>query len=108
MTDYDKLAADARTAKQVALIACQASDDGGSANLDATFYPLEKGQRSARVVAAFRAAGLQASETRWIGRGVMVQPPGTGQGNKRYASNQALHRSLSASGWSVVPYCQMD
>lgn len=108
MTDFSKLTADARTAKQVALIACQATDDGGTANLDATFFPIEKGQRSAGIVAALRAAGLQASEARWLGRGVMVQPPGVGQGNKRYVSNQALYRSLAASGWPVTPYYQMD
>lgn len=108
MIDFDKLTADARTAKQVALIACQATDDGGTANLDATFFPLEKGQRAERVVAALAVAGLSAYQTRWFGRGVMVQPPGEGQGNKRYASNQALFRSLTASGWSVSPYYQMD
>lgn len=107
-SDLSKLTADALTARAAAVAACNASDDGGSANLDATFFPLEKGQKAQPVADAFKRAGLSASEARWLGRGVMVQPPGTGQGNKRHASNQALHRSLSAAGWPVVPYHQMD
>ena len=108
MTNLDKLTTDATRAKNDALAACAAVSDLGTANLDATFFRLAKGQRSERIVAAFRAAGLSASATRWLGRGVMVQPPGTGQGNKRYAANQALYKALAAAGWPVTPYYQMD
>lgn len=103
-----QLCADAKAAKFVAEIACQATDDGGTCNLDAVFFPLGKGVKAGPVVRAFREAGLSAGQTRWLGRGVMVSPPGTGQANKRYAANKALHQSLTASGWPVIAYHQMD
>lgn len=106
--NLERLTIDARVAKELALTAAALSEDGGSCNLDGTFLMLEKGQRSGPVVAALNAAGLAASATRWLGRGVMVSPPGAGQANKRYASNQALFKQMDAAGWRVVPYCQMD
>jgi hypothetical protein len=99
-------------AAKLARLLAEATDhvtvDNGTCNLDATFYRLGKGQRAQPIVDAFRAAGLSASPTRWIGRGVMVQPPGMGQANKRHAANQALYNSLHAAGWPVTPYYQMD
>ncbi len=106
--DFAKLTADAKVARQAAVAACAAATDGGSANLDATFFCLPKGVRSATVVSAFHAAGLGASACRWIGRGVMVSPPGDGQAGKRYASNEALLASLRGAGWEVLGYYQMD
>lgn len=98
----------AKVAKLLAEATAAVTVDNGTCNLDATFYPLQKGERAGPILAALRAAGLTAYPTRWIGRGVMVQPPGQGQGNKRYAANQALHMSLSGAGWPVLAYHQMD
>ena len=106
--DLDKLTQDAKVARVLAQAACDSVDDKGTSNLDATFFSLSRGQRAGAVVSALAAGGLSAFETRWRGRGVMVSPPGDGQGNKRYASNQALYKSLSRSGWPVSPYYQMD
>jgi hypothetical protein len=104
----DKLYSDAKVARLLAEAANIVAVDNGSANLDATFFRLTKGQRADAVVKAFRSAGLSADPTRWIGRGVMVQPPGTGQAGKRHAANQALYESLQRSGWPVTPFYQMD
>lgn len=103
-----KLTQDAKLARSLAEVACQLAVDNGSCNLDATFYMLRKAERSTPVVAALQAAGLSAEETRWLGRGVMIQPPGTGQANKRHAANEALCETLRGAGWPVVTYCQMD
>lgn len=106
--DTEKLTADARAAVTKAQVACVAADDGGSCNLDATVLHLPKGQRAGPVIVALRAAGLSCDVTRWLGRGVMVSPPGTGQAGKRYASNQAFYQHMRAAGWPVCPYNQMD
>lgn len=106
--DTSKLSADARAARTKAEAAAEAAADDGSANLDALFFPLNSGERAGPIVSAFTSAGLSASQCRWIGRGVMVTPPGCGQAGKRYASNQALYTELKAAGWPVLPYYQMD
>lgn len=106
--NLEKLTIDAKVARLLAEAADQVTVDNGTCNLDATFYRLEKGERAAPIIAAFRSAGLRASPTRWIGRGVMVQPPSLGQANKRHAANEALYSTLSGAGWPVCPYYQMD
>lgn len=102
------LTRDATLARALAEAACGLTVDNGSCNLDATFYLLRRAERAAPVVAALQAAGLSASETRWLGRGVMIQPPGAGQANKRHAANEALCESLRGAGWPVTAYYQMD
>lgn len=106
--DLNQLTEDCMAARAPAISACGQSDDGGSANLDATFLPLPKGARAQLVIEAIQRAGLSASASKWLGRGVMIQPPGDGQGAKRYASNQALKSSLSEAGWDCFVYYQMD
>ncbi len=106
--DLEKLRTDARLARVLAEAASIVTVDNGSCNLDATFYGLSKGERGGPIVSALQSAGLRASETRWLGRGVMIQPPGTGQANKRHASNQTLYDSLRRAGWPVTPFNQMD
>lgn len=103
-----KLTQDAKLARMLAEATNHVTVDNGSSNLDATFYTLSKGESAKPVVRALNEAGLSASETRWLGRGVLIQPPGMGQANKRYATNQALYESLQRSGWPVTPYYQMD
>ena len=106
--DLGKLTIDAKLARMLGEAASIVAVDNGSCNLDATFWRLGKAERAAPVVSALRAAGLAASETRWLGRGVMVQPPGDGQANKRHAANEAMYESLRRAGWPVSPYYQMD
>ena len=106
--DLEKLTADAKVARVLAEAASVTATDAGSSNLDATFFVLGKGQRAEPVIKALRSAGISAGQTRWLGRGLMLSPPGQGQANKRYASNQALYQSLQRSGWPVTPYYQAD
>lgn len=108
MVNLDKLTTDAKLARLLGEAASVVTVDNGTCNLDATFFRLCKGQRAEPVVQALSAAGLTATQTRWIGRGVLVQPPGSGQANKRHAANQALYQSLERAGWPVTPYYQMD
>ena len=106
--NHEEITMHAKVAKSLAEAACAASDDRGTCNLDATFWPLSKGEKAAPIIASLRRAGLSASESRWIGRGIFIQPPGAGMANKRYASNQALFSSLKAAGAPVLCYYQMD
>lgn len=106
--DTEKLTQDAKLARMLGEAANTVAVDNGTCNLDATFFRLPKGQRAAPVADAFHRAGLSAYETRWIGRGLLVQPPGTGQANKRHAANEAMYESLQRAGWPVTPYYQMD
>jgi hypothetical protein len=106
--NVDQLIQDAKLARMLGEATDAVTVDNGSCNLDATFYSLRKGERAEPVVRAFRAAGLHALPTRWIGRGVMVQPPTQGQANRRHAANEAMYESLSRAGWPVTPYHQMD
>lgn len=108
MVNLEQLTKDAALARSLAEAAETLTVDNGTANLDATFLRLQTGQRAEPVIAAFRAAGLSAGQTRWIGRGVMISPPGGGQANKRHAANEAMFESLRGAGWPVVPYYQMD
>lgn len=102
------LTRDARLARALAEAACGLTVDNGSCNHDATFYLLRKFERAGPVVDALRAAGLSANTAQWFGRGVMIQPPGSGQANKRHAANEALCESLRGAGWPVTAYHQMD
>lgn len=104
----EKLIADAKVARVLAEAASSVAADNGSCNLDGTFLPLAKGQRAEPLRKALAAAGLSARQTRWIGRGLMISPPGAGQAGKRYAANEALYQSLQRSGWPVCPFYQAD
>lgn len=106
--DTEKLTRDCITARALAIKASTENDDGGTCNIDGTFLTLEKGQRAEKILVAIKNAGLSANITRWIGRGIMINPPGEGQANKRYASNEALMSSLKSAGWRVLGYYQMD
>lgn len=106
--DIKKLTEDCRKAREAALRASEKSDDGGTCNLDATFLSIGKGNHSRKILAAITASGLTAHMTKWLGRGIMIAPPGDGQGNRRYVSNNALLDSLISDGWDVLGYYQMD
>lgn len=102
--DLEKLTQDCIRARSSAIQSGLSAGDGGSANLDAAFLPIGKGVRSAKVVDAVMRGGLRAHATTWIGRGVMIQPPGDGQAGRRYAANEALISSLASAGWGVIGY----
>lgn len=103
-----KLTADCETAKRVALRAIVELEDGGTCNLDSTFLAIEKGVPTKTVLDAVTSSGLMARPSKWLGRGVMISPPGTGQAKRRMASNEALLDSLKSAGWPVSPFYQMD
>ena len=106
--DLAQLTYDCRTAAHEARVAADGVSDGGSANLDSTFLCLPKGVRSARIVHAIAASGLSARPSRWLGRGIFIDAPARGQGDKRATATEALSRSLKDAGWDVLTYHQMD
>ena len=108
MTDLAKLSHDAVTAKLKAEAVAPDYPDKGSCNLDSTFYCLGKGEKSAPVVAAFEIAGLKASATRWIGRGVMVYPPTDACADRRHQVNEVFIHVMRNAGWPVIGYYQLD
>lgn len=108
MMDYAKLTADARAARDVAQAVADASDDGGTCNLDACAFHVARGERTKPLASALQAAGLSVWETKWLGRCVMVSPPGGGQGNKRARSNEAFIKHMRAAGWEPTGYYQID
>lgn len=106
--DLVKLKADCEAARVLAMAAAAKSDDGGTANLDSTFLPLPKGVRFKPVMAAVQSAGLAATLTHWMGRGLFISACSGGQGNRNYEANEALSESLRSAGWGVITYYQMD
>lgn len=106
--DFEKLTRDAKVARIKAEAAAATTDDGGTCNLDAAFFALPKYDRGSKLVSALASAGLSAGVTRWIGRGVMVSPPGMGVANKRQASNEAFIKHMRECGYDVCGYYQMD
>lgn len=106
--DLQKLEIDALHARQVAIEKTGAIPDGGTANLDAAVFHLQKGQRSAPLIEALKRAGLNAYESRWNGRCVFVSPPVRGQGDRNAVSNQHFIDALRQRGWKVAGYYQMD
>lgn len=108
MIDTAKLTNDAVTAKLEAEAIAEDYPDTGSCNLDSAFFCLEKGQKSAPVVAAFEIAGLMASATRWIGRGVMVYPPTDACASRRHEVNEVFIHVMRKAGWPVIGYYQLD
>ena len=91
-----------------AQIASDASDDGGSCNLDSTVIRLAPGKHAGPLVQQLTAAGLFASKSRWLGNGVMVFNSGGGQANKRMRWHEAFQQSLREAGIKITPFCQMD
>lgn len=106
--DFEKLTRDAKVARIKAEAAAAATDDGGTCNLDAAFFPLPKYDRGSKLVFALASAGLAAGVTRWLGRGVMVSPPGPGMANKRNASNEVFIKHMWECGYDVCGYYQID
>ena len=109
MTDIAQLFADIAHAKQVAETSTAHLQDGGACNLDSTFYPLAKGERSAPIVLAFARNGVHSFPLRWAGmRGVLATPPGSGCADRRYQSNECFLKTLQMLDWPVIGYYQLD
>lgn len=108
VVNLEKLANDAKVARLLAEATAAVTVDNGTCNLDSTVLRLEKGQRCKPVIEALQAGGLSGYETQWLGRGIMISPPGDGNANRRHASNEAIYESLKRAGWRVTPYYQMD
>ncbi|ARP86272.1 hypothetical protein [Bordetella genomosp. 9] len=106
--DFQKLTQDAKVARVKAEAASVAIEDGGTCNLDAAFFPLKRYESGTKLVDALRAAGLSAGVSRWLGRGVMVSPPGYGQADKRATANKTFIDHMRSCGYNVIGYYQMD
>lgn len=106
MDKYKKLENDLREAYEIAKEAAT-GDDGGAANLDATFLKL-KGWREDKVLEAIRKAGLYCrGKTKWIGTGYMINTGG-GQGNDRVRVRNKFLSILREKGYEVLAFDQMD
>ncbi|MBD8597325.1 hypothetical protein [Pseudomonas sp. CFBP 8772] len=90
--DAGKLAAEARP------------DDGGSANCDRVVIPMP-GARDAWVAGL---PGYLQERSGWHRRGLHLDTPFAGIGNRRAAGVQAMHRSLKAQGVDCYVYYQID
>ncbi|MCJ2375127.1 hypothetical protein [Pseudomonas sp. RGM 3321] len=91
-------------AGQQAAEACP--DDGGSANLDRVVIPMP-GIREAAVINSGLPGYLSKAST-YHSRGLHLGAPFEGQGNRRYAGVQAMHKSLQEQGVDCYVYYQID
>jgi len=81
-------------------------DDGGSANLDRVVIPMRRVRES--TIAKHGLPGYLSAASRWHGRALHLDAPFRGQGNRRYAGVQAMHKSLQAQGVNCYVYYQID
>lgn len=106
MSKYDALALSLLEAKQEALKA-KTGDDGGTANLDATFLIL-KGWREEKVLEAMDKAGIFCrGKTNWIGPGYLIDTCG-GQGNDNTRVRDKFAEILRNKGYKVIHFDKMD
>lgn len=106
--DFKKLIRDLAEANAEAKAAADASDDGGTANLDAVFLRLPR-QHEIKVLQAIKDAGLYCRGRRqWIGQGYMITPTSCGQADKRAKAVTVMCGELTSRGWDVIAYRQMD
>lgn len=85
------------------------SEDGGTCNRDAPALDLP-GWKLPDVELCARVAGTTVFEWRPFKRRLWVfgVPGPTGQGNLRSRMAEAMTRSLEASGFAALEFCQMD
>lgn len=106
MDKYKQLEKDLKFAYGEALKA-KTGEDGGSANMDATFLTL-KNWRENKVLEAIKNAGLYCSgKTEWLGKGYMINTGG-GQGNDRVRVRNKFKEILDDKGYDVVGFDKMD
>lgn len=89
-------------AGQTAAAAC--ADDGGSANLDRVVIPVP-GLRASQLP---DLPGQLWKRSGWHQRGIHLDTPWPGQGNRHSAGVQAMHASLKAQGVDCYVYYQVD
>lgn len=106
MNKYEKLTLDLKEAYQEAC-KVKTDDDGGTANLDATFLKF-KGWREDKVCEAIKNAGLYCrKKTQWVGSGYMIGTSG-GQGNDRTRVRDKFADMLKDKGYHVLKFNMMD
>ncbi|RMM84485.1 hypothetical protein ALP72_102034 [Pseudomonas coronafaciens pv. coronafaciens] len=91
-------------AGQQAAEACP--NDSGSANLDRVVIPMP-GVREAAVISSGLPGYLSKAST-YHSSGLHLGAPFGGQGDRRYAGVQAMHRSLQEQGVDCYVYYQID
>ena len=103
---YKKLENDLREAYEEAKKA-RTGEDGGTANLDATFLRL-KNWREAKVLCAIEKAGLYCrGRTQWLGSGYMISTGG-GQGNDNTRVRDKFKEILEDKGYDVIGFDMID
>ncbi len=106
MNKYEQLTLDLKEAFAEALKA-KTGDDGGTANLDATFLRL-KGWRESKVLEAMELAGIFCSgKTNWLGTGYLIDTGG-GQGNDNTRVRDKFAEILKNKRYDVIHFDKMD
>lgn len=107
MAKYVKLTLDLKEAYQEARKLEDIKNDGGSANMDATFLTL-KYWREDKVVKAIKDAGLgYTNKINWIGSGYLIKTGG-GQGNSRTRVRDRFAEVLKIKGYDVIHFDMVD
>ena len=86
--------------------AAAAPDDGGSANLDRVY--LRVGLLREKTLHDAGLHGWMQSASTYHARAFHLGAPFGGQGNRRYAGVQAMHKSLQSEGVDCGIWYQMD
>nr|WP_312985374.1 hypothetical protein [Clostridioides sp.] len=107
MSKYAKLTLDLKEAYQEAHKLEDFKNDGGSANMDATFLTL-KYWREDKVLKAIKDAGLgYTNKTDWIGSGYIINTGG-GQGDSRVRVRNKFAEVLKEKGYDVLHFDMVD
>lgn len=80
------------------------ADDGGSANCDRVVIPMPR----IRAAAVAGLPGYLSEACTWHRRGLHLDAPFAGIGNRRAAGVQAMHKSLKDQGVDCYVYYQID
>lgn len=107
--DLAKLTTDLIEAQRLALKAANASDDGGTCNMDGMYLRMARVKED-KAEAAINAAGLRGHKMRhsWFGVGYLINPNVPGQGNKRMYGAEAMTNYMRRAGYDVSDWSQMD
>lgn len=103
----DLAAAVSRAIEAGKAAAAAAPDDDGSANLDRVYLCDLKGIREKTLLDSGIDGYMQKAST-YHSRGFHLSAPFAGQGNRRYASVQAMSKSLTADGVPHSIWYQVD
>lgn len=104
--DYAKLALDFAAARQAAMAISRA--DGGTCNFDSAVLNLGD-MDPKKVEEAARQAKLGGNCDNWLGCDwFFVSPPQGGQAALRTLQAKAIEKVMTAAGWDMMIYYQMD